>query len=152
MDIRYYRELLVEWANRINETQADEGIRSVHMAVLESHLIRKISNQKGVLLCANYPDYKRVSEEDSSSREYSCVLYLIEKVPSGSLKEEEEFAHYGKIDGLMKQLVQLVESGAWTCSPCRMEAKQLKVEWEYDIFGGFNGQSISFKLEEYGDD
>ena len=152
MDIKFYREMLMEWALLINKTRKGEGIRSINMAVLESHLIRKISNQRGVLLCANYPDYKQVSDEDGSWREYSCVLYLVEKVPSGSMKEEEEIDHYEKIDGLMKQLIQKLESRSWSCSKWKMEAKQLKVEWEFDIFGGFNGQSLSFKLEDYGDD
>lgn len=152
MDIKYYRELLAEWAGLINGKQDTPVIESIHLGVLESHLIRKIRDKKGVLLCANYPDFKRVVAEDSHSNGYRCVLYLIEKVPSGSMTDEQELMHYAKIEQLMKQLVMIVQGCSWVCNETRLETSQLKVEWEYDIFGGFNGQSLSFKMEEYTDD
>lgn len=152
MDIRYYRELLVEWCKHINEVNEERHISSLHLGVLESHLIRKINNEKGVLLCANYPDYKRLGSEDNYASEYSCVIYIVEKVPSGSMKDEQELMHYAEIEKMMRILVLFLEKNTWCCPPCTLRAKQLKVEWEYDVFGGFNGQSLSFKLEEFSDD
>lgn len=147
MNILRYREQLLEWVARINERMNKEAISGVCVGVREGHIIKKLRDKRGVWLCANYPDFVYDNAEDASRSRYGILLYLVEKVPSGSQTDEEEMMHYAKMEELMDCLLYELNYFNWGCMDLRVE-QQMNVEWEYDTFGGWNGLSVSFKAEE----
>ena len=132
VDIKRFREWLIELKENVNEQAKDVQIEGIALAVREGHIIRKLRDRRGVILCAKYPDATVNGDADNFSSDNDMVLFLLEKVPSGSQSDEDELAHYFVCDDEMQ-----VVSG-------------LTIEWEYDIFGGWNGLSIGFKLQDYG--
>ena len=133
---------------RINGALHRDAISGVCMGVREGHLIKKLRDKRGVWLCSNYPDYVAKSNEDMNSEVYGILLYLVEKVPSGSQDDEEELEHYAKMQDVMELLLQQLKEPEWKCLDL-VPVGALNVEWEHDIFGGWNGMSVSVKMEEY---
>ena len=78
------------------------------------------------------------------------VLFLLEKVPSGSQSDEDELAHYAALQQLMLALRNRLMASPFVCDDEMQIVSGLTIEWEYDIFGGWNGLSIGFKLQDYG--
>lgn len=151
MNILRYREQLIDWMAEINVAFGHGSVAGVCIGVREGHIIKKLRDKKGVWLCANYPDYVLSCDEDNRSDRRGVLLYLVEKVPSGSQSEEDEITHYAKMEKLMGYLCQLVMEGPISCEAFA-NISTLNVEWEYDVFGGWNGLSVSFKTEEFYDD
>ena len=149
IDIKRYREWLIELKERINETAEGARIEGVALAVREGHMIRKLKDKRGVFLCAKYPDCTTSGHADNYRGENEMVLFLLEKVASGQQTDEEELTHYAALQQLLLALRDLLMGTFQTCNDMQV-ASDLTIEWEYDIFGGWNGLSIGFKLEDFG--
>lgn len=150
MDILRYREQLLDWVNRINLHQRrhdGETIEGVCLGVREGHIIKKLRDRQGIWLCAAYPDFVHHSGEDAPYSQHGLLLYIVEKTPSGSHTDEQEILRYAVMQQLMQRLITEIEAGTEGCAP--LEARgAFNVEWEYDVFGGWNGLSVSLKAEE----
>lgn len=132
----------------MNRIYGKGTVSGVCLGVSEGQLIKKLRDKKGVWLCANYPAFKVNGKEDASVDTYGILLYLVEKVPSGSQSDEEEIQHYARMQRLMVDLIEELIGPAWNCLDL-VPVDGLNVEWEYDVFGGWNGMSVSLKAEEY---
>lgn len=149
IQIQRYREWLIEVMEDINRESKELKVDGVVMAVAEGHLIRKLRDRRGIWLCARFPDGQVNGAEDAFSTDNEVLLFLVEKVPSGQHSDEEELTHYAGLQGLMNLLRELLWNSNLLCDDSIRLNGGLKIEWEYDIFGGWNGLSISFKLEDF---
>lgn len=147
MNIKRYYEQLVEWYSTINSRHEDMPISGIRMAVREGQMNKKLKDCAGVWLCSNYPDFSVSAEEDNLSADYGILVYLVEKVPSGSMTSVQELEFYNRMQQLMGELMELIVSSNWGCMGLEI-VPQLRVEWEYDIFGGFSGLSVSFHAKD----
>lgn len=149
IEIRRYREWLIELVADINRESEGQKIDGVVMAVHEGHLIRKLRDRRGVWLCARFPDWQVNGSSDVYSSDNEVLLFLVEKVPSGQHDDEEELNHYARLQGLMIRLRDKLWEGNLLCDDSVQLNGGMKFEWEYDLFGGWNGLSVSFKLEDF---
>ena len=136
INIQRYREMMVELkesVNKVSRTKIDGTV----IAVSEKHLVKKLRDCTGLMLCANYPDVRN-----------SLLLFLIEKVPSGQETDEEELLHYARIQQVMQLLKTKLREMDFFCGEVE-GAESMTVEWEYDVFGGLNGMSIGLNLVDY---
>ena len=81
INIQRYREMLVELKERVNKVSRTK-IDGTVIAVSEKHLVKKLRDCTGLMLCANYPDAVSQGNEDNYRERNSLLLFLIEKVPS----------------------------------------------------------------------
>lgn len=149
LSILRYREWLLELKERINQEAEGARIEGTCLAVHEGHLIRKLRDRRGIVLCAKYPDATVSGTQDAFSTEGQVLLFLLEKVPGGQHSDEDELLHYAALQQLMVLLREKLLDGNLMCDDSVRLTSGLNIEWEYDIFGGWNGLSISFKLEDF---
>lgn len=147
IDIVRFREIILELRERVNE-ETDTPIAGVTMAVREGHMQKKLRDKEGIWLCANYPDAHLKGEADFYKERNSILLFLVEKIASGSNTDEEELQHYAKIQRLMKSLKKELISMNFICGEVET-SDEILTEWEFDIFGGFNGMSLGLNLTDY---
>lgn len=147
INIQRYREMLVELKERVNKVSRTK-IDGTVIAVSEKHLVKKLKDSMGLILCANYPDAVSQGTEDNYRERNSLLLFLIEKVPSGRETDEEELLHYARIQQVMQLLKTKLREMDFFCGEVD-GAESMTVEWEYDVFGGWNGMSIGLNLVDY---
>lgn len=147
INIQRYREMLAELKERVNKVSRTK-IDGTVIAVSEKHLVKKLKDSIGLMLCANYPDAVSQGNEDNYSERNSLLLFLIEKVPSGRETDEEELLHYARIQQVMQLLKTKLREMDFFCGEVE-GAESMTVEWEYDVFGGWNGMSIGLNLVDY---
>lgn len=147
INIQRYREMLVELKERVNKVSRTK-IDGTVIAVSEKHLVKKLKDSMGLILCANYPDTVSQGTEDNYRERNSLLLFLIEKVPSGQETDEEELLHYARIQQVMQLLKTKLREMDFFCGEVE-GAESMTVEWEYDVFGGWNGMSIGLNLVDY---
>lgn len=149
IDIKRFREWLFELKESVNRQAEDVMIEGIALAVREGHIIRKLRDRRGIILCAKFPDATVKGDADNFCSDNDIVLFLLEKVPSGQLSDEDELAHYAALQRLIVSLRDYLMSDPFVCDSEMQLTTDLNIEWEYDIFGGWNGLSIGFKLEDY---
>ncbi len=147
INIQRYREMLAELKERVNKVSRTK-IDGTVIAVSEKHLVKKLKDSMGLILCANYPDAVSQGTEDNYRERNSLLLFLIEKVPSGQETDEEELLHYARIQQVMQLLKTKLREMDFFCGEVD-GAESMTVEWEYDVFGGWNGMSIGLNLVDY---
>lgn len=147
INIQRYREMLAELKERVNKVSRTK-IDGTVIAVSEKHLVKKLKDSMGLILCANYPDAVSQGTEDNYRERNSLLLFLIEKVPSGQETDEEELLHYARIQQVMQMLKTKLREMDFFCGEVD-GAESMTVEWEYDVFGGWNGMSIGLNLVDY---
>ena len=49
----------------------------------------------------------------------------------------------------MEKVKELIKTDITSCSYSYKAPKNIKTEWEYNIYGGFSGMSIGFDLKDY---
>lgn len=147
INILRYREILAELKSKIN-ARTDTLIDGVIIAVSDKHLTKKLRDQTGLFLCSNYPDAESKGGTDNYQEYNRLLLFLLEKVPAGDETDEEEMKHYARIQAVMQILKEEIREMNFVCGEISGSAETC-TEWEYDVFGGFNGLSIGFKLTDY---
>jgi len=143
--------MMAELKVRVN-AMGVEQIDNVIISMQEEQLIKKLKDKGGIILAANVPG----AEEDktiSYRGEGDVIMFIIEKIPAGSQTDDAEFTAYAKYQTIMLRLMKLLfgdEEGAdnLICGANITAPEKLKIEWEYNIYGGYNGLSVSFKLTD----
>lgn len=62
-----------------------------------------------------------------------------------STMDEEELQHYALLQRIMELVKKELQAMDFVCGELS-PADGMLTEWEYDVFGGFNGLSIGLKL------
>lgn len=147
IQIQRYREFLIELTAEVNKV-SETPIDGVMIAVNEAHMVKKLRDAQGVWLCANYPDADLSGDYDSSEEKNKVLLFVLEKVPSGQHCDADELLHYAKMQQLTEIVKDKLLQSGFAC--LELGAKDgMRTEWEYDIFGGFNGLSIGLNLTNH---
>ena len=141
INILRYREILVELRARINQ-RSEMKIDGVILAVSDKHLTKKLRDQAGFFLCANFPDAESKGNADNYKEDNRLLLFLLEKVPAG------DETHYARMQDVMCILKDEIRDMDFVCGEIS-GGEDINTEWEYDVFGGFNGLSIGLKLTDY---
>ncbi|WP_321424861.1 hypothetical protein [uncultured Bacteroides sp.] len=146
--IQRFREILVEISSQAN-AELEDKIDKCVLAVKEDHLQKKITDMPGVVLCANFPDAEMQREHaDKYSEDNIILLMLLEKVNAGEQTEEQELQHYAKMQTIIQKIKEIIGQRYFNCDELRTGHK-IRTEWEYNVYGGFNGLSIALTLEDY---
>lgn len=144
--ISRFREWCIELMNEVNA--GEKWIEHLVMGVDEGHIVKKIKDKKGVCLCVNYPDATGSGENDNETDVQPIYFFVVEKVNPGSQTDDAEMLHYGTLQDIMRLLRRAVRDAAhWNCIGVEVDMND-KIEWEYQIFGGFNGLSIGLKITD----
>lgn len=128
-------------------------IDHIFLSATEAHLTKKISDKSGIVLAVKMPDAdSEIRTADDYSENNHCLFFLIEKVNPGSMDDSIERGHYAKIQRIMTLIKDWIlahglngslDDGGETLS------KSIRTEWEYQVYGGFNGMSIGFDLRDF---
>lgn len=149
IDIVRFREYLLELVDSTNSSAGNDAqIEGVAIGVHQGHMIKKLKDKSGIWLCANYPDAVMTGHDDQHGDRNKVVLFLMEKVASGQHTDDEEILHYAKMQRLFLVLRQYLLENSASCGQF-VTGEALEQEWEYDIFGGWNGLSVMFNLNDY---
>lgn len=148
INILEFREIVAGIKAKVNEV-CENKIESCILAVKEEHLQKKIADKPGVILCANFPDAEMQREHtDRYSEDNVILLFLLEKRNAGEYTDEEEIIHYNKMQSIMQEIKKHIGESYFECKELTTGPK-IRTEWEYNIYGGFNGLSIGFTLADY---
>jgi hypothetical protein len=157
IEINLYRQFMVELANRVqvarnNEYPEAEPVQfaAVVAAVEENQLVTLLGDRQGIILCGNIPGARLVAGSPVWS-EGTCVLFILEKSPKDRQGTDWEFGRYAVMQQLMSELCKILlgqDAFQMLCQSGTMRVNSLDVGPEYNIYGGFNGWSVSFKLPD----
>lgn len=147
INIQRYREMVLELKELVNKVSPIK-IDGAVMAVSEKHLVKKLKDSTGLMLCTNYPNSDSSGGKDHYEENNGVLLFLLEKVSSGQETDEEEFLHYARIQQVMQLLKAKLREMDSFCDIIS-GAENMITEWEYDVFGGWNGLSVGLKLKDY---
>jgi len=148
IDIKRFREYLVALTNRVNSTSEDK-IDNIILAVKEEHIVKKLQDKSGISLCVSYPDAEGDASRDPSREDNQVFFFLCERVSSGEQTDEDEILFYAKIQSIMQRLLHEIYNQDTNCSFVTPD-ENYRLEWEYQIFGGYNGMSLGIKIKSYG--
>ena len=84
IDIKRFREWLFELKESVNEQAKDAMIEGIALAVREGHIIRKLRDRRGIILCAKFPDATVKGDADNFTNDNDIVLFLLKKCRPGS--------------------------------------------------------------------
>ena len=144
--ISRFREWCIELMNEVNAGKI--RIEHLIMGVEEGHIVKKLKDKRGVCLCVNYPDATGSGENDNETDVQPVYFFIVEKVSAGSLTDDAEMLHYGKLQDITRLLRSTVRNDAsGNCLGVEIDLND-KIEWEYQIFGGFNGLSLGIKITD----
>ena len=157
IEINLYRQFMVELSNRIAKARNEEyssckpvEIASVVAAVEENQLITLLKDKQGIILCGNVPGARLIKGVPVLS-EGMCVLFVLEKSPKDRQGTDAEFMRYAIMQQLMSKLCEILmgqDAFQMLCQSGTMKVSTLEVGPEYNIYGGFNGWSVAFKLPD----
>lgn len=148
INILRFREWILELVARIN-TDAT-WIDGVVLAVKEEHMVKKLKDKQGVLLGVNYPDALCNGTEDNATDDQTVYFFLVQKSNPGQLTDDGEIEQYESLQVVMEMLREAVRVSAHTDCIGVTINEDFRIEWEYQIFGGFNGLSMAFKMTDHG--
>ena len=144
--ISRFREWCIELMNEVNAGKI--RIEHLIMGVEEGHIVKKLKDKRGVCLCVNYPDATGSGDDDNEKDVQPVYFFVVEKVSPGSQTDDAEMLHYGKLQDItifLRSTVRNFASG--NCLGVEIDLND-KIEWEYQIFGGFNGLSLGIKITD----
>jgi len=146
IEVRAYKE----YAKEFLETK---GIDDMCMVVSEKHLSKKLPKCSGDVIAFVYPsaDSLAGSSVDDDGKEVMGLLFLLRKVSPGNEDDEEEFESYedlqNKLLAVEKKMKFDYSNGHEVMQ--RLVVDSIHIDPEYQTFGGYNGWSMSFKLNWY---
>ncbi len=158
IEINLYRQFMVELAHKVaaarneeyGEKYKDVEFAHVVAAVEENQLVTLLKDKRGIILCGNIPG-ARLTATFPVRSEGDCVLFIIEKSPKDRQGTDWEFARYAIMQQLMSKLCEILlgqDAFQMLCQSGTMRVEALEVGPEYNIYGGFNGWSVAFKLPD----
>jgi len=118
------------------------------VSVSEAHAIKRLKDAPGVVLLAKL--YDTDTRTDGSNDNYAeinhMLIYVMLKMSASEFSNEQEDDKYAEL----QQTMSLVKEYIMERKMCdaRLD-KAFRTEWEYNVFGGYNGLSITFDLKDY---
>lgn len=129
------------------------GIDSFCMVVSEKHLVKKLPKHDGIVMALVYPSFDSISTGsiDNDGKEIMGLLFVLKKVAPGNEDEVEELDTYAYLQtsllSVENKLKEDYQNGHEVMQ--NLVVDSLHIDPEYQVFGGYNGWSMSFKLNWY---
>jgi hypothetical protein len=144
-------ETLQDIQQSFNNVTEDLSISEVKVAVSEAHMIKKISNISGIFICAKLPPAtSSITSADNYFEDNHCLLFVLEKREPASVTDTDELEHYEKLQGVMRYVKDyFLNHGLTIGDNDETLNKDFRTEYEYQIFGNFNGFSVSFNMKDF---
>lgn len=178
IDITRFNELLLDIQNYVNQkmdvsklsykkgywvydalhsssegTSTGKGIDQIIISPTETHIIKKLSDKKGICLAVKMADSDSVMQSTDNYWEQNHQLFfVIEKCNPGDFTSQTEREHYAKMQEITRLVKEYMKDHGLNGTSCQGDetlSKPFHTEWEWQIFGGFNGLSISFDLQDF---
>jgi len=157
IEVNLYKQFMVELASKVAKAfndgfhpQRDISFAKVVPAMNEGQLITLLKDLSGILLCGNVPGAE-LTKGTYVKSEAQCILYILEKSPKDRQGTDWEFDRFAVTQHLMSKLCEILlgrDAFTMLCESGQMAVGHLNVEPEYNIYGGFNGWSVTFKLPD----
>ena len=157
IEVNLYRQFMAELATKVAKAfndefhpQPDISFAKVVPAMNEGQLITLLKDLSGILLCGNVPGAE-LTKGTYVESEAQCILYILEKSPKDRQGTDWEFDRFAVTQHLMSKLCEILlgrDAFTMLCESGQMAVGHLNVEPEYNIYGGFNGWSVTFKLPD----
>lgn len=147
--INNYRQFFAELVAAASDKSGVE-VSKTRLAVTETQLINLLKDLTGVVVAGNIPNFD-VTYDSYWLSCGECIIYVLEKMPEDYQGTDREFERFADLQALMSQLLQCVsgETIQQFCDQAELDISQgVRVEWEYNTFGGFNGLSATFHLKD----
>lgn len=146
INISRFREYMIERVAEVNAL-SEHRIAHLFLGVREEHLVKKLRDSSGICLCVSYPDAESTGSDDCPRDTQKSYLFLCAKVAPGALDDEQELLSYRDLQQVMLLLRNRLRDSS-ECININPE-ESFRIEWEYQIFGGFNGLSMSLTFNNY---
>lgn len=151
--LRFF-ELLTSIKTEVNTALADSALKidQVVVGVTEVQLSKKLNDKKGVLLVGYLPTSNSdIQTADNYSEDNHCLLFIMEKREPSKYTEEKELKHLDDMQKIMREVKQWILSHGFNGDTGEPEtlSKPFRTEWEHQIYGNYNGLSISFDLKDF---
>lgn len=134
-------------------TNDGKGIDHIILSPTESHIVKKLSDKKGICLAVKLADAdSNIESTDNYSEQNHQLFFIIEKCNPGDFTDQTEREHYQKLQivmRLVKEYLKQIGLNGMDCGGDETLSKPFHTEWEYQTYGGFNGLSISFDLQDF---
>ena len=147
INIKSFREYVADLSQVVNSS-CQYKIDSIQMAVSEAHMIKKLLHARGITLCVSFPDSRGTGVADSLREDEQAFFFIVEKVSPGADNSEEEITRYEKLQTVALALRDALLKSTSDCFRI-IPDYDYKIEWEWQILGGYNGLSIGVKFENY---
>lgn len=149
--INDYRQFIAELINYAKQqAQITEPI-TIRLAITEPQLVNLLKDQSGIVIAGNIPGAD-ISKQSFFQSEGECLLMVLEKMPEDKQGLESEFTRFAFLQQLMIEIVKLLmnyDGFDRFCDKGEIDySRPIRVEWEYNIHGGFNGLSVTFRLKD----
>ena len=148
-----FQEVAAEVNAELDDNMASFKVKKIIVSPTESHLVKKLKDQAGVVLAFRMPSAdSAIIDADNYAELNKLLFYIIEKIDPGTHSDEQELDHYNMLQKLtsafkLKLMDRLM--GNDFCSTDNELAKGFHTEFEYQEFGGFNGLSVSFDVKDF---
>lgn len=145
--INDYRQFVAE-LTAAAARQCDEDTPTIRLAVTDSQLINLLKDLPGIVVAGNIPgtELQRNGCWQSSGE---CLLMVLEKIPADLQGTGRENCEYARMQLLMDAIVRLLtgEQMQQFCDRGDVDlSRPVRVEWEYNQYGGFSGLSVSWRM------
>ena len=149
--INDYRQFVAELINYACQAAGIQETPTIRLAVTESQLINLLKDLGGIVIAGNIPGAD-ITKGGWFKSEGECLLMVLEKMPEDYQGTEREFDRYAVLQRLMIEIVKLLvnyEGFDRFCDKAEVDyTRPINIEWEYKEYGGYNGLSITFRLND----
>lgn len=150
-----FRSLLLDLQADVNAELVETGLSIAHVVVsaTDNLVVKKVSDKAGVILVAKMPPATAdIRTIDDYSEDNHCLLFVLEKKDPSSLTDKSEIEHFDKVQRIMRKVKEwIMTHGLHDGSDNETEtlSKPFRTEWEYQVYGNFNGLSLGFDLKDF---
>lgn len=147
--INDYRQFICELTAAASR-QSGVEVDKIRLAVTDTQLVSLLKDQAGIVVAGNIPSFD-ISYPTCWLSKGECIILVLEKMPRDYQGTDREFDRYANLQWLMAAILQLLSGELFQqfCDQGELDISQgIRVEWEYNTFGGFNGLSATFHLKD----
>ena len=122
------------------------------MIATEDHIIRRLKDTTGTVIAMTYPSSDDISKGINNVGDIDTIfIWAIEKINPSDVDDNSEIAHFAKMKEMMSDIKKYLRNKKLQgCNILQyLNEKSFHVDPEYQVFGGWNGYSLSFTLNSY---
>jgi predicted protein tyrosine phosphatase len=123
------------------------------LVATEDHIIKRLRDRTGTVLAMTYPSVDDDSKGIDNIADVDTIfVWVIEKINPSDVDETNEPAHYEKMRGKISDIKNYLRGKKLEgCNLLQfINENSFHIDPEYQIFGGWNGYSLSFTVKSPG--